>query len=137
MDGEWLVVDAENNKMMQISLSGGKRNGLMITFLPNGKTYHQASYDNGVPVGDVLEADSKTGELKRIATYIDGRRIVTSVREITGARDGQVHTNEVYTAPDPFTPAVATAAGFTPRLLHRLSAASPAGVGPLASGGWG
>lgn len=72
-----------------------------------------------------------------LAKAPDGRRIVTSVREITGARDGQVHTNEVFTAPDPFTPAVATAAGFTPRLLHRLSAASPAGVGPLASGGWG
>ena len=30
-----------------------------------------------MPVGDVLEADSKTGELKRVATYVDGRRIVT------------------------------------------------------------
>lgn len=77
MDGDWLVVDADNNKMLQISLTGGKRNGLMITFLPNGKTFRQASYDHGVPVGDVLEADSKTGELKRVATYIDGRRIVT------------------------------------------------------------
>jgi len=77
MDGDWLVVDADNNKMLQISLTGGKRNGLMMTFLPNGKTFRQASYDHGVPVGDVLEADSKTGELKRVATYIDGRRIVT------------------------------------------------------------
>jgi antitoxin component YwqK of YwqJK toxin-antitoxin module len=77
MDGEWLVVDADNNKMLQISISSGKRNGLMITFLPTGKTFRQSSFDQGVPVGDVLEADSKTGELKRVATYIDGRRIVT------------------------------------------------------------
>jgi antitoxin component YwqK of YwqJK toxin-antitoxin module len=77
MDGEWLVVDADNNKMMQISLTAGQRNGLVITYLPNGKVYQQASYDHGVPVGDVLQADNKTGELKRIATYLDGRRIVT------------------------------------------------------------
>jgi antitoxin component YwqK of YwqJK toxin-antitoxin module len=77
MDGDWLVVDADNNKMLQVSLTGGKRNGLMISFLPTGKTFRQASYDHGVPVGDVLEADSKTSELKRVATYIDGRRIVT------------------------------------------------------------
>jgi antitoxin component YwqK of YwqJK toxin-antitoxin module len=77
MDGEWLVVDADNKKMMQVSLTAGERNGLMIIFLPNGKTYRQASYDHGVPVGDILEADSKSGELKRVATYIDGRRIVT------------------------------------------------------------
>jgi antitoxin component YwqK of YwqJK toxin-antitoxin module len=77
MDGEWLIVDADSRKVMQVSLSEGKRNGLVMTWLPNGKTYRQASYDQGVPVGDVMEADSKTSELKRIATYIDGRRIVT------------------------------------------------------------
>jgi antitoxin component YwqK of YwqJK toxin-antitoxin module len=77
MDGEWLIVDADNNKVMQVSLTEGKRNGLVMSWLPNGKIYRQASYDQGVPVGDVLEADSKTGELKRIATYVDGRRIVT------------------------------------------------------------
>jgi antitoxin component YwqK of YwqJK toxin-antitoxin module len=77
MDGEWMVVDADNNKMLQVSLSNGKRNGLVLTYLPTGKVFRQASYDQGVPVGDVLEADAKTGELKRVATYIDGRRIVT------------------------------------------------------------
>ncbi len=77
MDGEWIVVDADNKKMLQISLSAGKRNGLMITFLPNGKTFRQSSFDQGVPVGDIVEADAKSGELKRIATYIDGRRIIT------------------------------------------------------------
>lgn len=70
----------------------------------------------------------------------DGRRIVTSVREITGARDGQIHTNEVYASPDPYSPAVPTSAGFTPRLLDRLSAsgtpAPPAGAGsgPVGNG---
>jgi antitoxin component YwqK of YwqJK toxin-antitoxin module len=77
MDGEWLIVDSDQRKIMQISLMGGKRNGSVITWLPNGKTHRQANYDQGVPVGDVLEADAKTGELKRVATYIEGRKIVT------------------------------------------------------------
>ena len=77
MDGEWLLVDSDNKKMLQISLTEGKRNGLVLTFLPDGKTFSQSSFDHGVPVGDVLEADAKTGELKRVATFIDGRRIVT------------------------------------------------------------
>lgn len=77
MDGEWLVVDSDNKKMLQVSLSGGKRNGMVITYMPNGKPHRQASFDHGVPVGDVLEADAKSGELKRVATYIDGRRIAT------------------------------------------------------------
>lgn len=53
----------------------------------------------------------------------DGRRVVTSVREVTGARDGLVHTNEVYASPGAGAPALATTAGFTPRLLERLAAA--------------
>jgi len=87
MDGEWLIVDADNNKVMQVSLTQGKRNGLVTTWLPNGKIYRQASYDQGVPVGDVLEADSKTGELKRIATYVDGRRIVTKTAHYRRTRN--------------------------------------------------
>jgi antitoxin component YwqK of YwqJK toxin-antitoxin module len=77
MDGDWLVVDADNKKMLQISLTEGKRNGLLLIYLPNGKTFQQASYEHGMPVGDVLEADAKSGELKRVATYVDGRRIIT------------------------------------------------------------
>jgi antitoxin component YwqK of YwqJK toxin-antitoxin module len=59
----------------------------VITWLPNGKIYRQASYDQGVPVGDVLEADSKTGELKRIATYVDGRRIITKTAHYPRGRN--------------------------------------------------
>jgi antitoxin component YwqK of YwqJK toxin-antitoxin module len=77
MDGEWLITDSSERKVMQISLKGGKRNGPAITWLPTGKTYRQATYDNGVPVGDVLEASTKTGELVRADSYIDGRKVVT------------------------------------------------------------
>lgn len=89
MEGDWLVVDSDNKKMLQISLVNGKRHGLLITFLPTGKTFQQASYEHGVPVGDVLEADSKTGELKRVATYLDGRRIITKTAHYPGAKNGR------------------------------------------------
>jgi antitoxin component YwqK of YwqJK toxin-antitoxin module len=77
MDGDWLITDANEKKVMQISLKAGQRNGPAITWLPTGKTYRQATYDQGVPVGDVLEANSKTGELTRVDSYVDGRKAIT------------------------------------------------------------
>jgi antitoxin component YwqK of YwqJK toxin-antitoxin module len=55
--------------------------------LPNGKTFRQASFEHGVPVGDVLEADNKSGELKRVATYVDGRRIITKTAHFKRTRN--------------------------------------------------
>lgn len=86
MDGEWLIVDANNHKALQVSLSDGHRHGQVITFLPNGKEFRQETFENGVPVGDVLEIDSKSGELKQVATYLDGRRIVTKTNHYRGGR---------------------------------------------------
>jgi antitoxin component YwqK of YwqJK toxin-antitoxin module len=87
MDGDWLITDAAEKKVMQISLKGGKRNGPAITWLPTGKTYRQATYDQGVPVGDVLEVSNKTGELVRADTYIEGRKVVTKTSYYQNARD--------------------------------------------------
>lgn len=89
MDGDWLVVDSDNKKMLQVSMSAGKRNGLIVTYLPSGKPHRQASFDDGVPVGDVLEADAKSGELKRVATYIDGRRITTKTAHYKRSRSNR------------------------------------------------
>jgi antitoxin component YwqK of YwqJK toxin-antitoxin module len=83
MDGEWLITDASERKVMQIALKSGKRNGPAITWLPTGKTYRQATYDQGVPVGDVLEISNKTGELVRADSYIDGRKVVTKTTYYT------------------------------------------------------
>jgi antitoxin component YwqK of YwqJK toxin-antitoxin module len=77
MEGEWLITDSAQQKCMQVSLVGGKRNGQVITWLPSGKVYRQSTYENGVPVGDVLEVDNKSGELKTAANYVDGRKAVT------------------------------------------------------------
>ena len=52
----------------------------------------------------------------------DGRRVVSSVREITGAYGHQIESNEVYTSHGDLGPAVPTDTGFTPRMLERLRA---------------
>jgi antitoxin component YwqK of YwqJK toxin-antitoxin module len=77
LDGEWLITDANDRKVMQISLKNGQRHGPAVTWLPTGKTFRQATYDQAVPVGDVLEANNKTGELTRAESYVDGRKVIT------------------------------------------------------------
>ncbi len=91
MDGQWLIVDADQRQCMGISISGGKRNGQAITWLPNGRILRQENYDHGVPTGDVLEinrtaanvpaanqkGEKTVGDMKVVATYADGRRVTT------------------------------------------------------------
>jgi antitoxin component YwqK of YwqJK toxin-antitoxin module len=86
MHGEWVIVDSSQRNCMQISLNMGERDGPAITWLPNGKTYHQMTYDDGKPVGDVLEPNSRSGELERTASYLDGRKIVTKTTYYRGRR---------------------------------------------------
>lgn len=86
MHGEWVIVDAKQRNCMQISLNMGERDGPSITWLPNGKTYHQMTYDDGKPVGDVLELKNRKGELERTASYVDGRKVVTNTTYYRGRR---------------------------------------------------
>ena len=75
MDGTWLIVDMDQRKCSQITLKDGVRHGMAITWMPNGSVLRQSEYDNGVPVGDVMQANNSTGKLERAATFVDGRRI--------------------------------------------------------------
>jgi len=91
MEGQWLIVDADERQIMQISLSGGKRNGTAITWLPTGKIAQQSSYQDGVPNGETLEfvangptnaqngakAAENRGDMRVTAIYIEGRRVTT------------------------------------------------------------
>jgi len=86
MDGEWLITDANERKVMQVSLKAGERHGPAITWLPTGKTFRQATYDQGVPVGDVLELNERSGELVRAESYIDGRKVVTKTNNHPDSR---------------------------------------------------
>jgi antitoxin component YwqK of YwqJK toxin-antitoxin module len=92
MDGEWIITDSNDRKVNQVSLKMGQRHGTATTWLPNGKIHRQASYDLGVPTGDLLEADRKTGELKRVATFVEGRKIITRTTHYPGNRQKQAET---------------------------------------------
>jgi len=97
MDGEWMITDSDQRKCCQISIKMGKRNGLKITWLSNGKILSQESFKNGVPVGDVLQLNPETGEPKRVATYLQGRRIVTKTTNFR--RSKQQQSREMFLAP--------------------------------------
>jgi antitoxin component YwqK of YwqJK toxin-antitoxin module len=98
MDGDWLITDANHKKCLQISLKSGQRNGPAITWLPNGKVYRQATYDQNVPVGDVMEINEKSGELVRADSYIDGRKVTTKVSYHSGGSQRQKKTESTYLA---------------------------------------
>ena len=87
IDGEWLIEDADKKKVVQITFKDGERHGPSIAWLPNGKMYRQATYDEGVPVGDVLEVNSKNNEFERVATYVDGRKVVNKTTYYQGTRN--------------------------------------------------
>jgi antitoxin component YwqK of YwqJK toxin-antitoxin module len=61
---------------MLITFKDGQRNGAATTWLPNGKVAKQMNYQNGTPVGDLLEINTK-GEIARTGTFEEGRKVVT------------------------------------------------------------
>ena len=77
MDGDWTVTDANERKVFAVTLKAGERNGTATTWLPNGTIYSQITYDQSVPVGDMLEVNPKTGELVKAASFDHGRKVVT------------------------------------------------------------
>jgi antitoxin component YwqK of YwqJK toxin-antitoxin module len=101
MDGDWIITDANDRKMSQISLKEGKRHGMAITWLPNGTTYRQATYENGMPVGDMLELNTKTGKVERVATFADGRQIINKISHYPNTRQEKQKKSEVlYLGPE-------------------------------------
>jgi len=77
MEGDWIITDANERKVLAVSLKGGLRNGLTTYYLPNGNIYRQMTYHDSVPVGDLLEVNQKTGELAKAGSFDNGRKIVT------------------------------------------------------------
>ena len=77
MEGDWIITDANDRKVMMTSFKNGQRNGQATLWLPNGKVMRQITYSNGIPVGDLLEVNPKTGEIARTATFEEGRKVVT------------------------------------------------------------
>ena len=85
LEGDRIITDANDRKVSIISFKGGQRNGQATTYLPNGKILSQVTYQNSIPVGDLLEINKKTGELARAATFEDGRKVVTKTNYFPGS----------------------------------------------------
>jgi antitoxin component YwqK of YwqJK toxin-antitoxin module len=85
LEGDWIIADANDRKVLMISFKDGQRNGTATTWLPNGKILSQTTYQAGTPVGDVLEVNKTTGELARTGTYDDGRKATTKTAYYPGS----------------------------------------------------
>lgn len=77
LDGEWLIYDAKQQKCSQVSIRNGTRHGMAIVWMTGGKVLRQTTYDNGIPVGEVMQLNAQSGEVERAATYIKGRQVVS------------------------------------------------------------
>jgi antitoxin component YwqK of YwqJK toxin-antitoxin module len=84
LDGDWIITDANDRKVSIISFKNGLRNGPATTYLPTGKIMAQTTYQNAIPIGDLLEVNKTTGELARAATYEDGHKVVTKTNFYPG-----------------------------------------------------
>lgn len=94
MDGEWIVIDANERKVMAISLKAGERNGTSTIWLPNGKVFWQMTYEYSVPAGDMYEMNAKSGEVAKTASYDQGRKVYTKTEYFPRGR--QVKSETAY-----------------------------------------
>lgn len=97
LDGEWVIFDSNQQKCSQVSISNGKRHGIAVLWDTNGKVVRQTQYKQGVPVGDVLQLDPQTGQPKKVASYLDGRQIIS--KKSNFSRRGGKKTEAQYLAP--------------------------------------
>ncbi len=75
LNGNWLIIDAEQKTILQIELKHGVRDGLAVWYYPNGERRRQVGYTQGVIDGVAMSwKDDKTVAGKDV--YIDGRRQV-------------------------------------------------------------
>jgi antitoxin component YwqK of YwqJK toxin-antitoxin module len=94
MDGEWIVIDANERKVMVVSLKSGERNGTSTIWLPNGNVYWQMTYEYSVPAGDLYEINTKTGEATKTASFDQGRKVYTKTDHYP--RNRQIKSEIVY-----------------------------------------
>jgi len=55
LEGKWVIADAEQRKVSEISFSGGERHGDSVWFYPNGSLMMKITYDRGRVHGDVVK----------------------------------------------------------------------------------
>jgi antitoxin component YwqK of YwqJK toxin-antitoxin module len=106
LNGEWIIVDAEDRKCSCVTLKHGKRNGPATLWLPDGSLYREAIYRNGAPVGDFRQMDDH-GRLNTVATFVGGRQLVNKVMYFPESQIKQFEANclvatIIEVAPDDF-----------------------------------
>ena len=97
INGDWSIFDAQQNRCCQISMSQGKRNGMTLFWLADGSVLQQSMYDQGVPTGDVLQLDTKTGKLVQSKNFLNGREKIT--KKSSHRRGNQVKFEGHFLAP--------------------------------------
>ena len=94
-DGEWLIFDADQRKVSQISLVDGTRHGLALLWAPDGTLLRQSSFENGLPQGDVLQMNAGTKKLDRVKIFLDGREMVTKKATFPRTQQPKIEANHL------------------------------------------
>ena len=48
MEGDWIITDANERKVVTVSLKAGQRDGMTTIWLPNGTVFRQMTYHESV-----------------------------------------------------------------------------------------
>jgi antitoxin component YwqK of YwqJK toxin-antitoxin module len=83
LDGTWTILDAQDRKCSCVAFRHGKRDGPATLWRPDGQVLREATFCDGVIVGDVRERGAD-GQLTTVATYIDGHQLVNKVVNFPG-----------------------------------------------------
>ena len=74
----WEIRDRSGQKIFEMPYKNGKRNGVAVWYLPQGKIYRRMEFEDDVPVGNLVEYD-RQGKVARKETYKNGMKIVNNV----------------------------------------------------------
>jgi antitoxin component YwqK of YwqJK toxin-antitoxin module len=78
LSGPWIIQDRKGQKILEIPYKDGRRNGVAVWYLPEGRIHRRMEFADGVPVGKLVEYDNQ-GKIRRKETYKDGMKIVNNV----------------------------------------------------------
>lgn len=78
LDGAWSIYDQNNQKVFEVGYSKGKRDGIAVWWYPTATKMREATFENGLLNGRVLEWDEQ-GKLTRRDEFIRGQRVVRQV----------------------------------------------------------
>lgn len=105
MDGIWIIQDANDRIISQISLQDGIRHGTSSWFHPNGEIQFQAEYVHGALSGPFCEKDAQ-GKIVRQNEYVDGHHVSTETEfypnKNVKSETEFLSTNNIMVSPDDF-----------------------------------